>query len=381
MTPQETTMPPAPHEMPASADPVQVVNLDWLSLSLVLTYDHYERAGGAARLHCPEGLHLTEMPTGTNLFRRRLLLHDDGGEKILTLLLEPHSKIIDERTLFVEVANKYLYADYSRLLDLFSTLHPYERMTLSRVDVACDFAPSPSQHAIIRQLADTSVYVSGKREGADWHTFRRGDGVSKVPHQLSWGSKYSDCKFKLYDKVKELTEIDAQGRRWITKPYIVDAWRAAGMDTSDVWRLEYSLTSASSHAWGTQPIDWALISAPDKLASWYYDMIRTKWRLRRNERHACGSNDTEVYLIDTGDGAAERTAKRLSGEHRTSAAFVPTLRACIKELERDEVRANKAMLMAWLQQTHYVIGTAGLEGYAARILGMPFEEYAAQLLD
>lgn len=361
----------------------QLINVDWLAFSVILTYSHYERAGGVVSLAPPMGLHLEEQPTGTKQFRRRLYLYDDAGDKLLTLLLEPCSKIIDDRTMYVEVANRWLYGDYSRVYDVVSLLHGFDSIGLSRVDVCCDFHPSDSQRGIIRQLADTSAYIVGKREGSDWHNYRREGGVIRVPHQLSWGSKYSDLKFKLYDKVKEITEIDrATGRRWITKPYIVETWQAAGIDITDVWRLEYSLTSANSHRWGDSPINWELVTDRQRLAAWYYETIATRFRIRANEGHECSSNDTELYLINTDtDRMAERTSKRLGGEERTSAAFVPTLRACIRELERDEVRANKTMLSMWLRHTYSVLNTSGLHGYFTRIVGKPYEEYAAELTE
>ena len=88
-----------------------VINIDWFSFSVLLALSDEEKAHGIS-LRCPDGYQMVEY-SGTNLYKNRYILYSQYGDKVLTLLTTPHSKIIKPESMFVEVANRWLYCDFS----------------------------------------------------------------------------------------------------------------------------------------------------------------------------------------------------------------------------------------------------------------------------
>lgn len=324
-----------------------------------------------------------ECDSGTPQYKRRVLVITEKGDKLLTLLLEPYARIINPQSMFVEIANSNLYDDcgVDWLLDLIENIHPYSFQSLSRLDIAADFRPTTDQYDIIMQLAAGTAYVQGKGDGAMFHNFRRPSGrVERVPKQIGWGSKHSAIKWKLYNKTLEITDTDTAGRVWCTKPYIPEAWRAAGIPVDgDVWRLEMSLTGASSYDWRGEKIGWD-ITDRSQFEAIYWDMIRSRFTIRANEGHSCRKNDTQLHLLPIPERTS-RIRKRIGTSDPMHAEYAATLRAAVKELERPEVAANPAMRDVWLSTARSTVSLGHLEGYFLRAFGRSFDEYAAAISD
>lgn len=371
--------------MQDSQTPPQVVSLDWLAFSVTLALTERERIVGHAILSCPTGYQLLECKHGTPQYKRRYILQTDGGDKVLTLLLEPHSAIIHPHDMYVEVANSILYTPRGAkpILELLAQIHQFSFHSLSRIDVACDFQPTADQMSVIRGLQDLSLYAQGKREGAQFHDYHRpadGGRVERVARCISWGSKQSSVKWKLYNKSLEITEIDTQGRAWCNKPYIPARWAEEGMTAQGVWRLEVSLTGASSFDWRGDKMGWQLIER-DLWHYWYWDMVATRFTIRRNEGHQCRKNDTIVPLLDIPDVDHYRLRERVADSEQHTTEHAATLRACVKELERPEVAYSAQWRDLWLRTTAEVIERGHLEGYFLRTFGEPFEEWACRIGD
>lgn len=362
---------------------VQCINLDWVSFSLILALSDTERTRGVAKLATPQGYTLVECRTGTPQYKRRVLLLTHEGDKVATLLLQPYSNIIDTRSMFVEVANGYLYhpQGIGWMLDLLEQVHPFTFGSLSRIDVACDFAPDEEQRDIINQLTHNTAYVSGKREGARFHTYDRpaaGGRVEVRAKQIAWGSKYSAFGFKLYNKTLEITETDDKGRTWVTKPYIPMAWSRAGLTGAPVWRLEASLKGASTFDYRGQKMGWQMTDR-DTAARWFYDTIATRFTIRANEGHACKKNDRELTLIDIPNTDHYRTRERVGEGDERHTDHAATLRMCIRELEREENRYSAPNREIWLNTIEQVLRTNNLHPYFYRTMGKTWEEYAAEV--
>lgn len=363
--------------------PTQIVSIDWVSFSVTLALSEMERIKGHAELHAPDGITLIECKTGTPQYKRRVLVQTDAGQKLLTLLLEPYAHIIDPASMFVEVANNMLYTlgGLQWLLPFIEQIHPYSWRSLSRYDVACDFNPTAHQQGVIEGLHQNTMYAQGKREGAMFYDYSRpigGGRQTRHPRQLAWGSKNSSVKWKLYNKTLEVYEVDEQGRRWANKPYIVDTWRAGGLDPDKVWRLECSMVGASSYDWrgdkmGLQMLDRAIGEI------WFWDMVATRFTIRANEGHTDRSNDTSIDLLTIPDTDHYRTRQRIGGGEVRHVDYAATLRACVKELDRPEIAYNPAMRSTWLRTTGEVIEQGRLQQYFFRTFGMAWEEYAATI--
>lgn len=358
-----------------------LINLDWLSFSVILAFTEEERIFNHAQLNEPPGIKLVECDSGTPQYRRRVLVISEKGDKLLTLLLEPHAKIIHPQSMFVEVANANLYdtMGVDWLLDLIENIHQYSFQSLSRIDIAADFLPTTEQWDIITSLAAGTAYVQGKKDGAMFHIFERPGGkVVRMPKQMGWGSKYSAIKWKLYNKTKEITEIDDKGRTWVTKPYIVDAWTDAGLPTDgDKWRLEMSLTGASSYDWRGDKIGWPLTSR-EQFVSFFWDTYASRFTIRANEGHQCRKNDKLLPLLEIPD-TTSRVRKRTGTGEQLHAEYAATLRSAIREIERPEVAANPAMMDAWIGVAASTIAHGNLGGYFYRSFGCSWEDYAASL--
>ena len=357
----------------------QVTSCDWLSFSVIMLVTDNERKNGIV-LNQPTGYILKDFG-GTNIYKKRAMLFTQDGDKILTLLWEPHSGVLNPNSLFVEVANKVLYTGYDYILDLLRNIHDYIFQSVSRFDICTDFAPNPYQLKVIDQLQSGQVYVQGKREGSMFHTYHQKDTVSRVPKCMSWGSPYSTVKFKLYNKTKEIFEPDKNGRLWCNKPYILDTWRCNGLATqNDIWRLEVSLTSASSHQWRGERIEYS-ITAIEQYTPLFYDLVSTRWVLRKNEGHKYKRYDKVIpfLIIPSKDHyRLRRTDPKTEQQHTDHAA---TLRNLLKELDRPEIQCNRNLSNTLLCATEQVIEHARLQQYFRNMTGEDFETWAKEFYE
>lgn len=350
---------------------------DWLSYSvrLALTPEEIETE---PIMTCPDGLSLVEYP-GTNMFKRRAILYDNNGDKIVTLLWQPHSSIIDSRNMLVEVANPLLYSTkYLHLPELLQKIHCNTWVSLSRLDLATDFQPTPAQQQVIDMLQQGSIYVQGKREGTMWHSYNCADKyVTRRPHQMAWGNKASQIKWKLYNKSKEIYETTPTGRTWCNKPYIADYWSRNGFASDrDTWRLEVSIMGSGQLQWHGHRLAWDIVSDPDTYTSLYYDLYETRMKMRLNQGHTNKRYDEVVEFLRTPDTTPERIRKAEPGEERTRVTYASTLRALVKELDRPEIQTTPAIHQPILDTLGHIVHISGLGGYFAAMMGQGFESWA-----
>lgn len=356
-----------------------VVNCDWFSFSVLLCLTPNELLTGAT-LSCPDDLSLFEVK-GTNLYQRRVLVFDRSGNKFLTLLLKPFSTILKPNSMLVEVANSWLYHDFTYVLTTLSKIHEFSFQSLSRFDVACDFNPNVSQWRVIDGLQDSSMYVAGKREGAMFYDYilpAEGGRQQRVARCLSWGSKSSNIKWKLYNKSLEITEVDTNGRAWCVKPWIRSAWEIAGLDVDNVWRLEVSVMSASNYNWRGEHLDFSM-SDISKIVPFYWDMVATRFVIRANQGHKCRKWDEVVPFLERPSADSYRLRRREGGGEVLCADQAVTLRAAMTQLERPEVQASPRMFSIWLNTADAVIEAGRLQGYFLRTYGKPWEVYKTEM--
>lgn len=275
-----------------------LINCDWLSFSVRLLETAEERDSRDWIFRTPPpSLRLVEF-TGTNIYRRRLIVYHTDGRKVLTLLCSPHSRAIPANSCLVEVANEWLYHSYHWVMDLVYDLHPCTFSCLTRLDVCCDFQCQQRHVDLIKALAANDAYVAGKRDGAGFFSYTmEGSGIDRVPRQLSWGSKKSNIKWKLYNKSLEIFEIDGQGHRTCNKPYIADAWHAVGFDELNVWRLEVSICPMYKFEFHGRRIAWSDTWNGFVLEDLFISLYMTRFVVRLNQGHKDKSNDKRVYIV------------------------------------------------------------------------------------
>lgn len=336
---------------------------DWAAFSGHIPLDGRD----PLRTSAPDG-YAIERLSSTNVWGCRDVVLNVYGEKVLTILSNPISGIIDRSACLVEVANRWLYGGVSwrRLFRLMDECCQFVPSGLSRLDLAFDFVPTESQVATINALASGDMYVAGKRSGTIWwkncpEISPRFAGL-KIPHCQSWGSKYSNVKWKLYYKSLELWE--ATGGTGMDKPWIVDNWNRHEFDTHAVWRLEVSVHPLSKIMLRGEVAtidDW--LKRPMDLARDLYG----NYQVRKNEGHKDRSNDTQVEFLPM-DIAAVTHFRRYDGVSERN-GLITLLRQLIKSTDEPEVYRNEHAREMVLTHIEDIVTTGYLQRYASEVVG------------
>lgn len=358
-----------------------LINCDWFSFSVLLALSEDELRHGCI-FSCPVGYSLVELQ-GTNIYKRRVIVVREDGTKYLTLLLEPHNiRINKPNSCFVEVANPFLYADYSDVLDFLFTLHSYSFQSVSRFDIACDFNPTLEQQHIIAGLADMSYYVSSKRDGSMFCNYKSSVIDTKAiirrqPRSISWGSKYSNIRWKLYNKRDEIMEIAPSGLPHCKKPYIMDAWLAADMDISDVWRLEVSIVGASKFEWHGEKLTFENCSTPESFFYLFCSLYHSRFKVRLNGQKTNHRYDETVMFLDLPiekDGSfSPRVGIPSSMIYPVEMASV--LKAMVSQLSKPEVVSNRPVFMSISSSVKDIVSMCRLSSYFFQTYGLTYNEF------
>lgn len=359
----------------------KIINRDWFAFSVVLVPSDEEKQHREWAMTEPEGYQLYHM-TGTNIYRQRAILYNDHGEKMLTLLWEPCSKIIRYDSMLVEVANKWLYgSSFFWVWEILQQIHTCVFNNVSRLDLCCDFNPSKEQMGIIRGLSSNKIYVAKKRNGSMFHEYTPAGedgarGISRIPLCMSWGSLHTAIKFKLYDKSKELYTIVKKEDGFVkicNKPYIEAIWRKNGLDVDKVWRLEVSLMEAGQYDNDEKKIDLNMVQSDWMIEQLFWDMYKKRFITRKNEGHRDLTNDKQVFLLGKPKTYTKLTRKDPETQKEIVEA-IAALRAAVAQLQKPEIACYKAMRDTWRDAAIKTAKLGHLENYFARTYGMPLEQ-------
>lgn len=357
----------------------EVINLDWLSYSGRLVMTDIERAT-FAQMNAPANCSIKEFP-GTNIFKKRHIVYNEGGDKLATLLTYPYSRIVHGETLFIEIANKWLYVGFEPIRQFLQQCHEHTFANLSRIDICADFNPTPEQVQIIDGLQAGTAYVQGKREGSMFHTYTQQKRVGRAPKCMSWGSPATQIKFKLYNKTLEIHPTDPNGRVWCSKPYIESQWVLNGLDPRNVWRLEVSINNASTLEWRGQHLTWDTIADPATYTSLFYDLVATRFVIRANEGHENKRYDKILPFLHIPTDDHSRVHKAAPEDARKHTDHVATIRALVKELDRPEVQANARVALPLIDTLAQIVKATHLEAYLSAVVGKPLDDYFTDYLD
>ena len=348
------------------------INYDWCSFSVKLENEYVQ-------LKAPEGYRL-ELYDGNNIYKRRAILLDTTGRKLLTILWVPHSSILDRRIASVQISNECLYAcEERKCLDLLYQMVPCTFNSFSRIDIAIDFEMSNRLMSITRKLHNGSMYIEGKQNGADWwHEGYFKGKKQKVPHCLNWGATSSKIKVKLYNKSREQKQDIEEGQA--DKQYIVDKWEVLGMDVAKVWRLEFSIQGTGSMEWNKKPITWENYFNDE----WLWDVLCTLYTSRFVVRKKMGKkkghhNDDEiVQYLNLPPQMPKLTAKR-NDLPQESNAMISALRRMMKELEEPTTMANDVIFSRVVDTIEGIMKEGNLYAYFNRVTGVGLDEYVCRL--
>lgn len=349
-----------------------IVSCDWYGLSV-----RFETLPFISPSLVPEGYDIKQLD-GTNVWNSRYYILNQYGNKVATVLCDPKSHILNHLCGLIEVENEWLYHGIGAegVCDLVSSMWPFEVMGFSRVDLCCDFCPSSAEFKLINQLSTGAAYVQGKRSGSQFWSTNTNAKLApqylnkRIPHCISWGHKTSNIRWKLYYKTKEL--LDMGGGNYFDKPYIVDMWRCAGMDISNVWRLEVSIKHGNQTMYDGAEVTPQTIS--QSVWPLYKSMLNSRFVIRNAEGHKDKSNDTIRQLIPVNHWSKDVKVKRYEdGECRNGR--ITLLRHLDASLQCHEVLCDDESRENVLWHMEQIIQGDRLENYFMSIHGCTFADY------
>lgn len=352
-----------------------MMSLDWLQWSGYLI--------GAGRndlpeIECPETYRL-EILEGNNIFRYRAILYNWRGQKCITMMWKPKSQLIQYNLVTFQVNNNWFYEvnDIREVMDLASQCFIYQFATFTRIDICVDFEFRRRQRSIVTGLMYDKIYCASKQGDNLWRT----KYIDKMfPHDINFGSHQSACKWKLYNKSKEL-HVGEDGQE---KQYIIDRWTEAGFDTMVVWRLEVSLTDFNKFWIKGHPKEVKggevlytpkALEIEDIVDQTIYDiychLYDTRFQLRKNQHHSRKSNDERVYLFEL---EKRRIVVPVSNtdSNRNDNSIMHHLIAVI---ESDSAKMNQTLVENSCNALYSFVKHNHLDGLFYNIKGICLEEY------
>ena len=311
------------------------LNCDWLQYSVHLSDEEPE-------LFCPDGFRIDILP-GNNIFRHRACVFDSDGQKVLTLLWSPYSRKLSRYLMTVQVANYWLYRDAIAWADrLLHEIVDCQFNSMGRIDLCCDFYCDRTTFNKIRKLSSGAAYV--ERKSVDnVYRHRYAWGLDEVPvlspHCLHWGNPQTEIRPKLYNKTYEL---DPFGKSQFDKPYIVSEWKEAGLDIRHVWRLEFSVSGASTLLWNGQKITLEMCTNSTWRLDTFVSMLQSRFKLRYNDgRKSKGRNDDRImYIINLGRSDTKLEWRLTGDKSKPKAEMIRLLHNQLQLLESPVCTVN-----------------------------------------
>ena len=238
---------------------VRCVNIDWLEcycLEDTLTYPH------DAEYFRVRGWHVVEREYGTPVYHEMFTLYGRDDEPLLEVRRRPKSArgyqdrgVLDPNACHIRLCDRTCYFENAAtLMQQFLEQYGFHFQRISRLDIAYDFERfdwgDDPQDFLQRYMS----HKYSKINQANIASRGRDRWDSRLWNSVSWGQQKSMVGTKFYLKTLELLEVR-------DKPYIRQAWRAAGLVTDDltlekvnpdgtsykpdIWRVEFSIKSST----------------------------------------------------------------------------------------------------------------------------------------
>ena len=350
-------------------------NLDWLQYSVLTTELDPE-------IICPDGLRL-EICQGNNIFEHRALVYDGRGAKYLTLLWKPYSSVLPPNLMTVQVSNEFLYMGGMGIKWSFDDVQKIVSCSFNavgRFDVCLDYEGDEKRNEFLRHINSNHIYVQRKSEGSSWwHSLDNELGHKKQIHCLSWGSKSSEIKVKIYHKSREqgLTTENAQPE----KPWIVEEWKAAGMDIHNVWRLEFSFCGAGQLRYKGKPVTLDNIADERWLLSVLLECYENRFvtRMNQGKRYGHHNEDERVYMLNLPTSTEKLTwAEPKLGNHEIPAS-ITLLRSMMRQIDNPVIMCHRPTFETYATAIMQIVNDHKLQGYFLRTWQTEAEQYFNEL--
>lgn len=214
----------------------QVFSIDWITLNVQITG---EEIAPVIRIN---SLYLQRRERGSNVFAHIYDIYNKQDDLIGVICCMPNSPILGERFAQLQISNKWLYiGNLCKLINEILFKSNLEFVSISRIDFCCDlyeFENGLTPKSFIEEFAKENVT---KTYSSKFNLWGKTEGYTRDYHQLSIGDNKSVFTWKLYNKSKELRDVQ-------DKAYIRRKWELKLLNYSadkDVWRLEISVKNWS----------------------------------------------------------------------------------------------------------------------------------------
>lgn len=237
---------------------IRCLNIDWLEVHVLEDMSRYPLD---AYFFIRDGWRVERREYGTRVYEEMFTLYDTHDEPFLEVRRAPKSNgkeggVLDMNSAHIRLVNRYCYfTDCVQRLRDFLARYNYQFRRIFRIDLCLDFERfdlgDDPQRFVTRYLRHKFSKINQcnrTTRGRD-----RWDGCED--NYLSWGEPKSVVSTKLYNKSLELKEAH-------DKPYIKQAWMAAGLITNPItmvklrkdgsqytptiWRVEFSVRSGAA---------------------------------------------------------------------------------------------------------------------------------------
>lgn len=155
----------------------------------------------------------------------------------------PKMSALNSRSASIKVENSLLYSpDWCFYLHDMLAAMRWQIQNITRVDLCADFnyfhnGRSPEIFAADYLRTASKKHPTYLRVGKDkWYAVGTKYVSENKVDYLRWGTRESEVCTYLYNKSKELREKNM-------KPWIARQWKAAGLDVTNVWRVEFSINA------------------------------------------------------------------------------------------------------------------------------------------
>lgn len=250
-----------------------LISCDWLQLYLHKTSDFQPEVENLF------GYHFQDIGHGSKVFKKIYNVIEPTGEVLGNISLDPYSSSIPAASVIFKAENNLLYQnDYVERIFMFISACGLYYKGITRMDIAYDsnvLYGGLKHETLIKKYRANEYLKIGANEyfmhcSANYHLSVNKKGKQSLTNKdpkkakkgeendssrienvqrleehrinsVTWGSRSSDVQVQLYDKSKELKEVKM-------KHYIVDAWKAAGLDTEkSVFRIEIRIQNEGKH--------------------------------------------------------------------------------------------------------------------------------------
>lgn len=340
-----------------------VVNCDWLQFSVTIEdIDNFE-------LYCPEGFRM-EIQGGNNVFRHRAILYRcEDSAKFLTILWSPYSRCLKRDLMTCQLGNLLLYNGGIRMAyRLLMECVPCRFNSMGRIDVCLDFEVDDYLLMVIRKMWMGEYYVQGKSEGSNfWHSST--DDKGRFVHCLSWGSKTSEIKVKVYNKSREIGVCSTCPDG--LKPWISRQWRDAELNVDKVWRIEFSMCSSGQLRWQGQKITIDDVVSSQWLIDVFLSLYTRRFICRENlgRRDGHKNNDPKIVFLVLPKSSEMLRWGGSENEPTATADQITLLRRLMNSLDLPAVQCSEQLFGSLASTIVDLCERKGVTSYFCHVYG------------